>query len=153
MTSETNTDGGAGPESPATPPGESPPPASLPTPVRASMGSIAPPEPEGSGEQGAVPAREVEVEVAGTAWTVRTLGRSMGGPASAPVPLLLLGFFAHPGDERPAREALVVGRGLDELTAEHLEAAHRASTPAPPPEGVRKPLFPEIGTKGDRRDG
>ncbi|GMV06977.1 MAG: hypothetical protein AMXMBFR53_32520 [Gemmatimonadota bacterium] len=152
MTSGTNTDGGAGPEFPATPPGESHPPASLPTPVRASLGSIAPPEPEGSGDKGGVPAREKEVEVAGTVWTVRTLGRSMGGPPSAPVPLLLLGFFAHPGDERPALEALVVGRGLDDLTEEHLEAAHRASQ-APPPEGVRKPLFPEIGTKGDRRDG
>jgi len=88
----------------------------------------------------------------GREWTVRVTGRSMGGPPSAPVPLLLLGFFSGSGDERPEREALVVGRGLDELGPDHLEAAYRASQ-APPPEGLRKPLFPEIASKGDRRDG
>lgn len=122
-----------------------------PTPVRVSLGGDAAHSPEdGSGAEPAAP--EVILESEGRAWAVRVRGRSRGGPSAAPVPLLLLGFFADPADEAPRREALVVARSLEELSPARLEAAFRASL-EPGADDVRKPLFPEIASKGSKRDG
>ena len=59
---------------------------------------------------------EATVEVHGTSWTVRVLGRS-GGTSAVKTPLLLLGLWkAQAATSPPDREALVVGetpRGHD----------------------------------------
>lgn len=137
--------------SPAAPtPVRGDPSAPPPTPVRSLMAPAtevevdeeATPEPEG----------DATVEVDGELWTARVVGRSLGGPSAAPVPLLLLGFFRSPDARAPQREALVVGRTLGGLSNAALEAALRVSREPPVP-GERKPIFPEIVTKGNRRDG
>jgi hypothetical protein len=63
----------------------------------------------------------------------------------------VLGFFRDPDAEVPEREAVVVGRSLDELTARQLEGALAVSGPPPEP-GRRKELFPETATKGRKGD-
>ncbi len=98
------------------------------------------------------PAREKEAEsadlvVEGVAWTVRVRGRGQAGADAGPAPLLMLGFFRDAEGEVPEREALVVARTLNELSARQLEGALDVSRPPPEP-GARKELFPETATKG-----
>lgn len=142
-------EGGSPPPTPVR--GDPSAPAPLPTPVRSLMAA---PAADGGGAAEATPEPEGDatVEVDGRVWTVRVVGRSLGGPSAAPVSLLLLGFFQDPDAQAPQRETLVAGRTLGALSSEQLEAALGASREPPAP-GARKPLFPEIVTKGDRRDG
>lgn len=146
--------GEAGPPAPAPvhAPSSGPPPP--PTPVRTLLAAAGQEAETPSAVRSAVPEPEprATLEVDGRTWTVGEVGRSLGGPSAAPVPLLLVGFFQDPDGEDHQREALVVGRALRDLSEDQLEAALRASR-EPPPAGLRKPLFPEIVTKGDKRDG
>lgn len=138
---------------PARAPSSEPPPP--PTPVRTLLAAASGHEAETpSAAPSAAPEPEprAKLEVDGRTWTVGEVGRSLGGPSAAPVPLLLVGFFQDPEGEEHQREALVVGRALRDLSEDQLEAALRASR-EPPPAGQRKSLFPEIVTKGDKRDG
>lgn len=133
-----------GGEPPALPPAEEPrAQPSPPTPVRSVMAASPPPE-------AAWPAGEETVlEADGVNWTVRVLGRSLAGSASAAAHLLLVGFF-HPEDAAlPRREALVVARSLAQLTELQLEAAWKTAQ-APQAAGTRKPIFPEIAAKGGK---
>jgi hypothetical protein len=119
-----------------------------PTPARAFGGG------SGGPPNGDVDAAEAVLESGGRTWAVRVLGRSGGGRArSGAVPLLLLGFWEDGCDgERPALEAIVVGRTLAELASERLEAAlaearppregphtstsdRSVAAPTPPPDG------------------
>ena len=97
------------------------------------------------------PARDAqaEMEADGERWTVRVLGRSTSGPASARMPLLQLGFFG-PGDpSEPRREALVVARDLADMTELELLAAWQSAR-APRHPGEPRPFFPEIAGKGGK---
>lgn len=90
---------------------------------------------------------EAHVEVRGTRWTVRVLGRA-GGASGASPPLLLLGFWESDADA-PSLEAMVVGRNLEELSAHALEAA--LATAAKPRDPERRvAFFPDAG-QGPRR--
>jgi len=94
-------------------------------------------------------AADVELEADGERWTVRVIGRSVSGPASAPMPFLLLGFFHTDEPSAPRREALLVGRDLTDLTELELLAAwHSGRSPRPP--GERRPFFPEVAGKGGK---
>jgi hypothetical protein len=95
-----------------------------PPPARAFGGSGGPPN-------GDVDAAEAVLDSGGRTWAVRVLGRSGGGRArSGGVPLLLLGFWEDGRDgERPALEAIVVGRTLAELASDRLEAALAEARP------------------------
>lgn len=92
---------------------------------------------------------EAQLEVDGERWTVRVLGCSVAGPASAPLPFLLLGFFSADEPSAPRREALLVGRSLSDLTELELLAAWHSGRP-PRPAGERPPFFPEISSKGGK---
>ena len=110
-----------------------------PTPVRAlgKAGASAPAvEPD---------LTEAVIEVEGRSWTVRVLGRSgRGGIGGAP-PLLLVGFWEQGSvDSGHAREALVVGRTLAELSASRLEGAFARA--APPRARARGSFLPRHRT-------
>lgn len=92
---------------------------------------------------------EAQLEVDGEHWTVRVLGRSVAGPVSAPLPFLLLGFFAADEPSTLRREALLVGRSLSDLTELEILAAWHSGRPPRPP-GERPPFFPEIAGKGGK---
>lgn len=134
-----------------TPARPEPPPAAAggaPVPVRSLMAASTPapetPAPE--------PPRERVIEVEGRALAVRVLGKAFAGPAAAPVPLLVLGYFLDGDGASPWREVLVPGRALDDLTSDDLiDGLARARPPVPP--DSRAPFFPEIVAKGDKRDG
>jgi len=93
---------------------------------------------------------QTTLSVDGTEWIVRVRGRGRAGADGGPAPLLVLGFFRAAGQEVPEREALVVARGLSQLTPRQVEGAFRASRP--PPEQGKKELFPETSGKGRRSD-
>ena len=120
--------------------GPAPPP---PTPVRASLGDA----PVGGTAEPAVPMTEIEVD--GTAWSVRVDGKSRSGAALASAPILFLRFERTDGVEGPSREAWAVGRALSDLTEFQVEEAFRKSAPDPGT-WTRKPLFPETGSRGGR---
>ena len=110
-----------------------------PTPVRAAMDTSPVPD---------VPAEECTLDVEGTTWRVRVLGRSQAGVGTVGTPLLLLGFTSA-DQNGPDREALVVGSALEDLPEAALLVAHRAARP-PRSEAERsRPLF--AGAAGDRR--
>jgi hypothetical protein len=96
------------------------PGAGKPIPVRELTG-------ERTAESPAQPAEsdiaDAQVDVEGTRWTVRVLGRS-GRASGATAHLLLLGFWEGDavGDE-PSLEAMVAGRTLQGVSTEALEAA------------------------------
>jgi len=127
-----------------------------PTPARALAGPrggdaelSAPRDATGARGTGAdVP--EVSLEVDGSTWRVRVVGRS-GRAGSRSPPLLVLGFWP-PGECGPehAREAVVVARTLAELTDARLQEAHGASKPPPLPDRM-KPFFD--GVNGGGRGG
>lgn len=118
--------------------------ASRPTPVRDLSGT--------DGTEGeAPPSPSTTVEIEGVTWTVRVEGRGRT-PAPASAPLILLGFFRSPDDERATREVLVSRQALDRLSEIQLEEAF-ARAAAPPDPGVRKELFPETSIKGRKGDG
>jgi hypothetical protein len=119
-----------------------------PTPVRDSVETSAPAAPAPTG---ATPEQTI-LAVDGTEWIVRVRGRGRAGADGGPAPLLVLGFFRETGQDVPDREALVVGRGLAELTPRQVEGAFRASRPPPEP-GAKKELFPETASKGRKGDG
>jgi hypothetical protein len=99
----------------------------------------------------ATPADTAELTfVAGGAdWTVRVLGRA-GGSAPARVPMLLLGFWEGDGEGGDAgREALVVGRTLQDLSPEEVQRAFASSRPPRP----RDELPGEEARGGRRRGG
>ena len=91
---------------------------------------------------------EVSLEMDGTEWTARVLGRSRGGPPTAPTDLLLLGFTSR-GEGSAALECLVVGRLLSGLSELQLLSALRNAIPPLDPDRA-KTLFP--GT-AERRKG
>lgn len=119
-----------------------------PTPVR---------ELDGSRATSSTPVlvEEVRIEVAGTGWTVRVLGRS-GRASVIATPLILVGFWKDgaetegpdSGDaaEAPTAkadlEALVVAQSLETLSLEELEAA-LASAWRPRDADRSPPFFPE----------
>jgi len=119
-------------------------PAAPPTPVRA-----APPVAAAPSEPARASAADVELEAGGERWTVRVIGRSVSGPALAPMPFLLLGFFLADEPAAPRREALLVGRDLADLTDLELLAAWHSGR-SPRPAGERRPFFPEIAGKGGK---
>ncbi len=119
-----------------------------PTPVRDSVETRAAAAPAPTG---AAPEQTV-LAVEGTEWIVRVRGRGRAGADGGPAPLLVLGFFRANEQEAPEREALVVARGLAELTPRQVEGAFRASRPPPEP-GTKKELFSETATKGRKGDG
>lgn len=130
--------------SPAKPASARPDDAALPpTPVREAM-DLGEPEPDAVERD----LEEVSLEVDGTEWTARVLGRSRGGPPTAPTDLLLLGF-ASPGEDSATLECLVVGRLLSGLSELQLLSALRGATPPLDPDRP-KTLFP--GT-AERRKG
>lgn len=108
------------------------PGASKPTPARELNGETRVPPTEAD-------VSEVHIEVGGTSWAVRVLGRS-GSASGASPPLLLLGFWDD-GDASgaPSLEAMVVGRTLETLSVEALEEA--LSVAAKPPDPARKKAF------------
>jgi hypothetical protein len=101
-----------------------------------------------TGEPTAQPAEaevaEAYVEAEGIRWTVRVLGRS-GRASAGSAPLLLLGFWEGSGSvDSPSLEAMVVARGLDELSGEALEAALGTAVKPPDP-GRRSAFFQDVG--------
>jgi hypothetical protein len=83
------------------------------------------------------------VEVDGTTWTVRVLGRSGGASGTSP-PLLLLGFWDGAADGIHRREAMTVGRALSGLSPDALREA--LAEAGPPRDPDRKPpFFPDAG--------
>jgi len=79
-----------------------------------------------------------EIEVEGSAWTVRVLGRSGAVSGRRGAPLLLLGFAPRePGGEGAEREALIVGSTLDALSETELERAFRGARTPPGTGGTR----------------
>lgn len=122
--------------------------ATTPTPVRSALSGVEPEEPP---LQGPVEEHRVEVEVAGELREVRVRGRSRGHTSQGVADLLLVGFH-RPGEEEPHREALVVGRTLEELGAEELERAWaRGREPRDPFEPSE--LFPGTRRNRGRRRG
>lgn len=96
-------------------------------------------------------AEEVSLEVEGVPWTVRVLGRSRGGPATAPTDLLLLGFCRMDGaNAQGDLECLVVGRTLSGLTEHDLVASLASATPPPDPNRPRT-LFPGAAERRPRK--
>ncbi|MDT8369223.1 MAG: hypothetical protein RQ745_08435 [Longimicrobiales bacterium] len=85
------------------------------------------------------------LEVEGVVWEVCVEGRAFvraGG--GKPTPILQLVFRA---DDSPAREALVVGRSLDERSADELREAFRCAGLHTPGRRTRG-FFDEIGRVG-----
>ncbi|HKJ01200.1 MAG TPA: hypothetical protein VJ997_02060 [Longimicrobiales bacterium] len=115
-----------------------------PTPVRTSLG-----DERGEAAHEEAPRATVQVHVDGTSWTARVGGVTRSGAGGASAPILLLRFEAEGGGEETAREAWVVGRSLAGLSELQLEAACRRSEPAPA-NWVRKPLFPEAGSRSGK---
>ena len=117
-----------------------------PTPARDLNGASSPPAPDAD-----LP--EAVIEVDGTPWTVRVLGRSGSASGRSP-PLLLLGFWREGDHEKPSLEALVVARAMSDLSTEALrDALSRAEKPGDP--GHEKPFFADAaqtrrrsGTRG-----
>lgn len=89
-------------------------------------------------------------EVEGKSWTVRVLGRA-GRASGAAAPLLLLGFWEEGAADHgaPSREALVAGRGLEDLTSGGLEEALVAARPPRDPD--KAPGFFQESAQGVRR--
>jgi hypothetical protein len=115
-----------------------------PTPARVMAAT------EGEPSPSAATVETITLESGGSSWSVRVLGRSGGGDASA-VPLLLLGFWEGlepQGD--PQRERVVVGRSLTTMSDGDLRDALTAARPWKPPARARK--RGEDPT-GNRRDG
>jgi len=94
-------------------------------------------------------AEEVSLDVEGGPWRVQLLGRSRGGPATAPTDLLLLGFSRQDADDDDL-ECLVVGHTLSGLTEHQLVAALAAATPPPDPTRPRT-LFPGAAERRPRK--
>lgn len=93
---------------------------------------------------------EVVFEHEGSTWRVRVLGRSGSATGRSPA-LLLLGFWDSQAHDAPhALEALVPGRGLDELSNERLAEALEQASP-PRPSDRRPPFFEGLGQ--NRRGG
>lgn len=114
-----------------------------PTPARAAMAP--PPAPEGP----STPEPLATFEMDGAPWSVRILGRTLGGGSPTAVSLLLLGFQGPEGAPCGYREAWVAARGLDELGPERLEVACREAVPPRLP-WVPAPFFPEIAARGGK---
>ena len=137
---------------PARPAEAEPPPGPVkPTPARELAGadgreSVAP-EPTRQGPETQPDVAEAVLEVQGTRWTVRVLGRS-GRAAERSAPLLLLGFWRKGEEGAHTREATVVGHLLADMSAARLEEALARSTDPPQSEG-RKPFF-DVGSQGRR---
>jgi hypothetical protein len=80
----------------------------------------------------------VTLDIDGTPWVVRVLGRAGQGASvemATAAPLLVLGFYRSEESEAAEREALVVGRTLVGLSQAQLESAFakgRARGPSPP---------------------
>jgi hypothetical protein len=107
-----------------------------PTPAREIEGEALPPPIESD-----VAAAHVEVQ--GTRWTVRVLGRA-GRASGASPPLLLLGFWEGDAAE-PSLEAMVVGRTLGDLSDSALEAALATAAKRRDPDR-RVAFFPDAGS-------
>ena len=127
-----------------------PPPSELPparpsSPKPTSVRDLAGATPSGAPDLG-----ETFLEVGGMAWAVRVLGR-VGRASGASAPLLLLGFWeADAAAHRlPSREALVVGRALEDLSPEALEEALAAARPPRDPD--KTPGFFQESAQGGRR--
>lgn len=114
-----------------------------PTPARAAMAP--PPAPDDAPTPG--PVRTVGVD--GDLWSVRVLGRTLGGGSPTAVSLLLLGFVGPEGTHSGRREAWVAARSLDELSPLRLEAACREALPPRDP-WAPAPFFPEIAARGGK---
>lgn len=118
-----------------------------PSPARPESGKPTPVR-ELKGEPPAVQAEsdiaEAHVDVEGTRWTVRVLGRS-GRASGSSAHLLLLGFWEGEdvGDE-PSLEAMVAARALQALSAEALEAA-LAGAAKPSDADRRRGFFQDAG--------
>lgn len=116
-----------------------PRPAAAPRSVREGMRS---------GEDVAAAGVEREVEVEGTTWTVVSEGRAhVRAGGGAPAPLLLAVFRA---EGREPREALVVGRRLEDVSEDRLIEAYRASRPYRPDRDP-PPFFAGTTQRGARR--
>jgi len=117
------------------------PPSSKPTSARELAGAAPPAAPD--------PGHAV-VEVGGTAWTARVLGRA-GRASGASAPLLLIGFWddSTPVDRPHSREALVVARAIEDLPAGALEEALASGSSPRDPE--RAPGFFQESAQGARR--
>lgn len=125
---------------PARPPAE--PGETKPTPARELSGRSAPSAPEAD-------VAEVSLEVDDETWTVRVLGRSARASGATP-PLLLLGFWEGDAEGGHARERLVVGRALTDLSPAALrEALSTAGGPRDPDR--KKPFFEGAGQARQRR--
>jgi hypothetical protein len=119
-----------------------------PTPARELDGSRA-------SSSAPAPVEEAHIEVGGTGWKVRVLGRS-GRASVVATPLVLLGFWkdeaatevAASGDPaedmeaEPDLEALVVAHSLEALGPEELEEA-LAGASRPRDADRAPPFFPE----------
>ena len=116
-----------------------------PTPVRRAMHGGTSDDQEGTAD-----VSSVSLEVDGVSWEVQVLGRGRGGPATAPTPLLLLGF-TRVGESAVSLETLVVARSLEAMPEGDLLLALEGGTPPPDPEREAK-LFPGA-TDGRRRKG
>lgn len=114
-----------------------------PTPARAAMAP--PPAPDGS----STPEPLATFELDGALWSVRVLGRTLGGGSPTAVSLLLLGFEGPEGEPGGRPEAWVAARGLEELGPARLEAACREAV-LPRNPWVPAPFFPEIAARGGK---
>lgn len=107
----------------------------------------APPDPSPTGPE--PDAAEVTLEVGDETWVVRVLGRA-GGSQDGATPLLLLGFWAPDSDGADhARELLIVGRTLNELTDSDLRETYERAAPANVDPG-RGPFFPDAAEQRRR---
>lgn len=92
---------------------------------------------------------ERSMEAGGETWTVRLRGRARGHVSRGVADLMLLGFH-RPEEADPARETLVLGRSLEDLSVDELRTAWERSRPARDPFESSE-LFP--GTRRKRNRG
>lgn len=123
--------------------GDRPQALSPPTPARTAMAPV--PATEGP----PAPGPSATVEVDGSVWRVRVVGRTLGGRAPTAVPLLLLGFERPEGAPEEDREGWAAAPGLDAMGPAALESAFRGARPPRHP-WVPAPFFPEIAARGGR---
>jgi hypothetical protein len=127
------------------PPPSELPPARPPSPKPTSVRDLPGATPSVAPDLG-----QAVLEVEGTSWTVRVLGR-VGRASGGSATLLLLGFWEGDaaGRQTPSREALVVGRALEDLPSGALEES--LATAQPPRDPEKAPGFFQESAQGGRR--
>ena len=134
-------------DQPSQPPESPAPPTrteAIPTPVRQGL------EPHPRDQIRGAEGRSRAFQAGEEEWAVRVSGRTASGRGTDPrVPLVLLFFASGAEPDRPIREILVPGRGLEELTDQELIVLLGRARPYRTDQG-RKEVFPDTRMKGGK---